>query len=835
MKGPSARSHIALGLSLLTLSLLLAAAFLGLVPDRASAVRDGRAALAETMAATGSALATRGELPLLESTLRLVAKRNPDILSAAMRRADGTLVAAVGEHARHWIPAVSSRSTGTQLQVPILSGAEKWGQLELRFTPLTPQGLFGFIHNPWIKLMVFMFLICLVAFYFYLGKVLRHLDPSQAIPGRVRAALDTLAEGLLVIDRKQNIVLANHALADFLETMPDELLGLKIERLNWLDATGTPLSPVRSPWSTTLRDGSAQNDCVINLRNKQLKQRTFMANCSPVLTAGGKANGVFISLNDVTQIERNKVELQEARDQAETANRAKSEFLANMSHEIRTPMNAILGFTELLKRGYNKSERDAEKFLNTIHSSGTHLLELVNDILDLSKVDAGQMEMERIPWAGHRIVREVVTVLTARAREKGLSLELQARGPIPASIQTDPARLRQIVTNLVGNALKFTERGGVCVMLHLHEPEGRPLFAIDVIDTGIGIAGDKLDAIFDPFVQADASVTRRFGGTGLGLSISRRFARALGGNIVASSEPGKGSTFAVTVDTGPLDGIRMLTPDEVLAEDGTPVAQGQAHWKFPQSRVLVVDDGPENCELVTLVLQEYGLQVEQAENGKQGLDLALNGKFDAVLIDIQMPVMDGETATRLMRERGLKMPIFALTAHAMKGFEQGIMAAGFTGYLTKPIDIDKLLQMLADTLGGQRVLEVAPAPAGPADDMKSAVVESPLISRLAHKPRLIPAIRKFTGRLGDQLEAMEKAWGERDLTELAALAHWLKGAAGTVGYDAFTEPAMELEQLVKARAETQIEAAIRRLRQLEQRIVVPVGAGIAVDERMPTP
>jgi HPt (histidine-containing phosphotransfer) domain-containing protein len=209
-------------------------------------------------------------------------------------------------------------------------------------------------------------------------------------------------------------------------------------------------------------------------------------------------------------------------------------------------------------------------------------------------------------------------------------------------------------------------------------------------------------------------------------------------------------------------------------------------------------------------------------------------------MDIQMPVMDGKTAARLMRERGLKLPIFALTAHAMKGFEQDIMAAGFTGYLTKPIDIDKLVQMLADTLGGQRVLGVSPepvvpVPAGSAGSKEPAPAESPLISRLADKPRLIPAIQKFTGRLGDQLNAMEKARGECNFTELAALAHWLKGAAGTVGYDAFTEPAIELEQMAKARAESQIEAAIRRLRQLERRIVAPVGPAIAAERTVMTP
>jgi PAS domain S-box-containing protein len=827
MRGLNTKSYIALGLSFLVMSLVLAAIFLGLVPDRIGAIREGRAALAEALAATATTLAADGELRQLESTLRLVVKRNPDMLSAAMRRADGQLVVTVGEHDRYWVRASDEVSTDTQLQVPIYAASSKWGQLELRYRPLLAQGLSVVIRNPWFLLVVFMFLACFASFYFYLGKVLRQLDPSQAVPGRVRAALDTLAEGLLVIDRKQNIVLANHAFAGFLGKTPEELTGYNAASLDWLEADDQPLSKDQLPWLVTLRDTSVQQDRMLNLRNVKSQQRNFIVNCSPVLAGGGKANGVFISLNDVTQLEQNKVELHKAKDAAEAANRAKSEFLANMSHEIRTPMNAILGFTELLKRGYSRNERDTTKFLNTIHSSGTHLLELINDILDLSKVEAGQMEMERIPCAPHQIVREVVTVLTSVAQRKGIALEFQVRSPVPATIQSDPRRLRQIVTNLVGNAIKFTEKGGVRVALHLETGDAAPLLAIDVTDSGIGIPVDKLDSIFNPFVQADTSVTRRFGGTGLGLSISRRFARALGGNIAASSEPGKGSTFAVTIDCGSLAGVRMLQPAEVLAAQEDARVHEKVQWQFPQARVLVVDDGPENRDLVTLVLEEYGLQVEQAENGKAGLDRALQGQFDVILIDIQMPVMDGNTATRLMREHGLKLPIYALTANAMKGFEEEIVAAGFTGYLTKPLDIDQLVATLAETLGGERAAaqpeQEAPVARVAAAAPPVSAPEPPLVSRLADKPRLLPAIQKFTARLGEQLDAMEQAWQTRNFTELAALAHWLKGAAGTVGYDAFTEPSIALEQLVKAGAESEIGAALEQLRRLQHRIVVPEG------------
>jgi len=821
------RTYIAIGLAFLVVSLLLAAAFIKLIPDRIGAVRDGRTILSESIAAAGTAVATKGDPRLLESTLRLIVQRNPDVLSMAMRQDDGKLLVAVGDHQAHWVSAKDNVSTDTQIQVPIMAGETRWGQLEIRFQPTVGSGVMAILNHPLFKIAAFLFLTCFISFYFYLGKVLRQLDPSQAVPGRVRAALDTLAEGLLIVDRRQNIVLANHSFAEFLGKVPEELTGQSAARLDWRDSDNQPVSKDQLPWLATLRDAGVQQDCLMNLPNTQGKMRNFVVSCSPVLAGGGKANGVFISLNDVTQIEQNKVELRKAMNEAEAANRAKSEFLANMSHEIRTPMNAILGFTELLRRGYGKNESDSAKFLATIHSSGKHLLELINDILDLSKIEAGQMEMERIPCAPHQIIREAVTVMTAVARQKGIALDFEATTPLPASIQSDPKRLRQIVTNLLGNAIKFTEKGGVKVVVYLKTEHGNKVYAIDVKDSGIGIPTDKLESIFEAFVQADASVTRRFGGTGLGLSISRRFARALGGDIVASSTPGKGSTFAVTLDCGAMDGVRMLDPAEVLAVAADSLTAGKTRWAFPKSRVLVVDDGAENRELVALVLDECGITVEQAENGEIGLQKAMEGKFDAVFMDIQMPVMDGDTATRKLREQGFKLPIFALTANAMKGYEEELKAAGFTGHLTKPIDIDELVEALAETLGGRRIPEAsAPiadlAKEAAAPDTEAAVAdEPPLISRLASMPRLRPTVEKFTARLDEQLDAMDSAWKTRNFSELAALAHWLKGAAGTVGYDAFTEPATELEQVVKAGAENQIGNKLEQLRRLQKRIVVP--------------
>ena len=894
----STRFRIVIGLASLMVSVLLGAMALNIVPDRREAIMQGRSQLCEAIAVNSSVLVNRGDIQRLQAILTVLVSRHTEIQSAGIRQVDGELVVDIASHDEEWQENVTDHSTDSQVYVPLQNTDGKWGTLEIRFTPLHGDLWFEIAHNPWVRLIGFVTSLCLLSWYLYLGKILEQLNPSKSVPGRVRETLDTLAEGLLAIDRKGRIALCNRAFAITLGEEPEKLVGRKVLELPWQREATLSQEPETFPWDRVLSGEQTLAQATLQLLASDGTLRIYQVNCASVGGSEDQVRGVFCCFEDVTMLEAQKVELARSRASADAANQAKSTFLANMSHEIRTPMNAILGFTEVLRRGMYDDPTQQAEYLETIHSSGQHLLRLINDILDLSKVEAGRLEVERMPCCPHQLLLEVVTVLKGKADEKQLRLDCQTPEGLPEVIETDPGRVRQILTNVIGNALKFTEHGGVSVVARMLCGTKTRL-QIDVIDTGVGMSAEAMLKIFDPFSQADNSITRRFGGTGLGLTISKSFAESLGGDLTVTSVAGEGSTFTMVVDAGSIDQTaRVLDISEFAANarhERKP-AKGK-RFQFNESRILLVDDGDANRKLIQLLLQRNGLLVETAVNGQIAVDKATTSKYDVILMDMQMPVMDGYTATRKLREHGLEIPIVALTANAMRGDEVECREAGCTGFLTKPVDLDGLINYLAELLNAEECVNemngdlptlqpLAPAvaftPANanssiratgiPAiatrdkndvavaktmpdvavslDEIISKVQPTPdfdpydtanvfpaeLMTRTAvpgtprkritselpfDDPEFQEIIVGFVEKLRSEVDELQKVWQRRDLEAVARIAHWLKGAAGTMGFRDFTEPGLHLMNLARDERADEISPVIRELVAMVAAIELP--------------
>lgn len=413
-------------------------------------------------------------------------------------------------------------------------------------------------------------------------------------------------------------------------------------------------------------------------------------------------------------------QLAAATREAKAATQAKSEFLAAMSHEIRTPMTSILGFAEnLLDPELGPDEQKSA--IETIRRNGQHLLELINDVLDLSKIEANMLDVEQVRASLVPFVAELESLMRPRAVSKGLQFDVEYRGSVPETIVTDPTRLRQVLINLLSNAIKFTDSGSVRMAIRLAEPAvsgGDALenhhLQFDVIDTGIGLSPDQTKRLFQPFSQGDTSTTRQFGGTGLGLVISRRITERLGGDVKVQSTLGMGSTFSITVAIGSLAGVRMLESPSCI--ESTPkipeLEQGSTEPLI--CRILLAEDGPDNQRLISYILTKAGADVTVVDNGKAAIETALAASFhrrandpqepfDIVLMDMQMPVVDGYEATMRLRERGYTKPIIALTAHAMAEDREKCMEAGCDDFLTKPIARRKLIEVIRHFLVSPRV------------------------------------------------------------------------------------------------------------------------------------
>ena len=616
-----------------------------------------------------------------------------------------------------------------------------------------------------------------------------------------RTITESMQDAIIIVNEKEQISLVNSAACMMFGYTNDEMLAGKLHDLivpeRYLNSfikgyqafvtTGKGLVVGRTIEIEAVRKNGRLFPVEVSISATELDGRWH-------------AIGIIRDISERRDAERKIIEASEA---AQNASRTKSEFLANMSHEIRTPLNSILGTTDLMAETDMNAEQ--KKHIELMRSSGRSLLTLVNNILDISRIEAGRVVLESIPFNIRDTFSKVIDTFVLRAEKKNLKLSCEIADDVPVYLRGDPNRLMQIIINLLGNSIKFTESGTIRVLVGNSDiSKDKVVIKFDVVDSGIGIPPAKLESIFNSFTQADTSITRKFGGTGLGLTISKELVHLMNGEISVASQPGRGSTFSFTAVFDILHDNENESPAE---KENLPVELRK------NLKILLVDDSPDNRFLIKAFLKKESCIIHEATNGTEAVENFNREKWDVILMDMQMPVMDGYAATRKIREIESEKqleptPVVALTAHSINTEIKKCLDAGCDVHLAKPVSKNALISLIGEITPG---VDSTAAEKPPEDDTAIRVTIDPDLSDLI--PGYIDHRKEDVVKLHEFLKT-------REYREIERCGHSMKGSGGGYGFDEITRIGAFIEKAGKARNAGRIEEGIEKLEHYLEHLVI---------------
>ena len=798
---------IALVLIVLLLIVVSVVGWFFALQERA-AIMQGREQLTNSVAIQTSVLLNKHQYATLEKSLSSIVACNDDLQSAALRSTEGEIKASVGDHDRHWIADQAERIAETQIATPLRLGSGTWGHLEFRFRPIHAERPFAWFDPKYAFLSLLMLVTAILVPY-YLGILLRQFDLSKAVPRQIEGAFDTLTEGLMLTDQNGKIRSANKTFSNWIGVPSELLKGNKPDSVGCaLSETGVgkPASGL-APWEEASLSGQPVTGASMRLHDpKTGLELSLIANSTPINGANGAHIGVLTSFQDVTALEKQNAEFCKAKESADTAIGTRNKLLSRMSHEIRTSMNAILGYSEVIG-GERESDPELQQQLQTIRQRGESLIALSDDMLELSNLEADKILLENSTASIFQVISDVMSKQSAHARKKGIYLKSQIPEKLPATIETDADRLRQSLTNLVSNAIKYTQTGGVTLETTLVQQPGTttPMLSFKVTDTGEGMTPEAQTVVFKPFSEADDSTACSISGTDFKYAICKELANKMGGGLAFESQSGVGSVFQQVVSIGDISDVERVSIGPIERPTSNKGKAGQV-VDLPPMNILIVDDGETNRQILSVYFKKENVTFDQAPNGQVAVEMVNAGQFDVVLMDMQMPIMNGFEATKLLRSQGHELPIIALTANAMEQDKRACFKAGCSSFLAKPTERERLFTELSLAVTGDIVWrdKVLPAPKTDSKEIQSQETAASdslngfIGSTLPMDDAdFIEVAEIFTEGLYKKVDLMITALEDGDFEQLSSLGHWLKGAAGSAGYEPLTPPGRALEQVSK--------------------------------------